>query len=126
MAFSKNRYIDGLKERNEILEQRCARYRTVIRTTCDISALHELFNNGLLSVNDYRYLNNCTELKEVDENISVSKSKPPLGVMPKEVWDRKRQQDLAEAMVRYLEAGMKIPSEWIKEYNEISDGLKEE
>lgn len=53
-------------------------------------------------------------------------TKPPLGVMPKEVWDRKRQQDLAESMVRYLEAGMKIPSEWIKEYNEISDRLKEE
>lgn len=51
--------------------------------------------------------------------------KPPLGVMPRERWDRSRQKDLADAMKRYLEAGMKIPAEWIKEYNEISDRLAE-
>ena len=47
--------------------------------------------------------------------------KPPLGVMPREIWNRKRQKDLTDAMARYLEAGMKIPSEWIEEYNEISE-----
>lgn len=47
--------------------------------------------------------------------------KPPLGVMPREIWNRKRQKNLADAMARYLEAGMKIPTEWIEEYNEISD-----
>ena len=52
-------------------------------------------------------------------------TKPPLGVMPRELWDRKRQKDLADAMARYLEAGMKIPAEWIEEYNEISDRLEE-
>ena len=50
--------------------------------------------------------------------------KPPIGVMPRERWDRKRQKDLADAMARYLEAGMKIPAEWIEEYNEISDILE--
>ena len=29
-------------------------------------------------------------------------------------------------MDRYLEAGMKIPTEWIEEYNEISDRWEEE
>lgn len=48
-------------------------------------------------------------------------AKPPLGVMPREIWDKQRQKDLADAIVRYLEAGMKIPAEWIEEYNEISD-----
>lgn len=52
-------------------------------------------------------------------------TKPPLGVTPREIWDKQRQKDLADAMVRYLEAGMKIPAEWIEEYNEINDGLKE-
>ena len=51
--------------------------------------------------------------------------KPPIGVMPRDMWDRKRQKDLADAMARYLEAGMKIPAEWIEEYNEISDRLEE-
>ena len=51
----------------------------------------------------------------------IISKKPPLGVMPRDIWDRKRQEELAEAMARYLEAGMKIPTEWIEEYNEISD-----
>lgn len=46
--------------------------------------------------------------------------KPPIGVMSREMWNRQRQTDLANAMTRYLEAGMKIPVEWIEEYNEIS------
>lgn len=61
----------------------------------------------------------------VDENILAAKPKPPLGVMPRDIWDRKRQEELAEAMARYLEAGMKIPTEWLEEYNEISDRWEE-
>lgn len=57
----------------------------------------------------------------VDENILVAKPKPPLGVIPRYIWDWKRQEELAEAMERYLEVGMKIPTEWLEEYNEISD-----
>lgn len=58
---------------------------------------------------------------------SAAKSipKPPLGVVSRDIWDRKRQEELAEAMKRYLEAGEKIPSEWISEYNEISDRWEE-
>ena len=56
---------------------------------------------------------------------STEATKPPLGVMPRKRWDRSRQKDLADAMFRYLETGMKIPAEWIEEYNEISDRLKE-
>lgn len=57
------------------------------------------------------------------ENMCIA-IKPPLGVMPRDMWDRKRKKDLADAMARYLEAGMKIPAEWIEEYNEISDRLE--
>ena len=48
-------------------------------------------------------------------------TKPPIGVMSREMWNRQRRKDLADAMARYLEAGMKIPVEWIEEYNEIND-----
>lgn len=48
-------------------------------------------------------------------------TKPALGVMTRELWNRQRQKDLEDAMARYLEAGMKIPVEWIEEYNEIND-----
>lgn len=51
--------------------------------------------------------------------------KPPLGVISRDIWDRKRQEELAAAMKRYLEAGEKLPSEWISEYNEISERLEE-
>ena len=64
--------------------------------------------------------------EHIDENILAAKPKPPLGVMPRDIWDRKRQEELAEAMARYLEAGMKIPTEWIEEYNEISDRWEED
>ena len=45
--------------------------------------------------------------------------------MPRDMWDRKRQEELAEAMARYMEAGKKIPKEWLDEYNEISDRWEE-
>lgn len=63
--------------------------------------------------NDSQCLNRQRQVKQ--------NSIPPLGVMPRDMWDRKRQEDLAEAMYRYLEADMKIPKEWLDEYNEISD-----
>lgn len=64
--------------------------------------------------------------ENIDGNILVAKPKPPLGVMPRDIWDWKRQEELAEAMARYLEAGMKIPTEWIEEYNEICDRWEED
>ena len=54
------------------------------------------------------------------------KPKPPLGVVPRNIWDRKRQEELAEAMARYLDAGKRIPKEWLEEYDEISDRWEED
>ena len=65
--------------------------------------------------------NMCIAIGGVNCAFSYSPvTKSPLEVMPRELWNRQRQKDLADAMARYLEAGMKIPSEWIEEYNEIS------
>ena len=46
--------------------------------------------------------------------------KPPLGLKPKWLWDAIRARDIQEATVRYFNAEhLKIPIEWIEEYNEI-------
>ena len=47
------------------------------------------------------------------------KNRPPLGVMPKFIWDRKRISMLKEAIKRYLDENEAIPNEWITEYNEL-------
>ena len=123
--------IDQLKERNKILEERCTRYREImLNNGINIEHVSRLISMGKLSLNDWRYLAGLDELDELDGceehgDLYTAKPKPPLGVMSKDLWNRQRQKDLADAMVRYLEAGMKTPLEWIEEYNEISDRLKE-
>jgi hypothetical protein len=45
--------------------------------------------------------------------------KPPLGVMPKDIWDFLRIKDLKAAIDRYETAKMEVPHDWIKEYNDL-------
>lgn len=52
--------------------------------------------------------------------------KPPLGVMPRDTWDKKRKNDLRDAIERYICYGKFIPTEWIQEYNEICDRQEKE
>lgn len=108
--------------REELLEERCARFRDLIQfltfyiddKTPMITRFEEMVRGGRLTPNDARYLSGLPELDQA--------TKPPLGVMPRDIWNRKRQKELADAMQRYLEAGKSIPREWIDEYNELSDG----
>ena len=44
--------------------------------------------------------------------------KPPLGVMPKYIWNKQRRIDLLQAMLRYEEAGEFPLPDW---YNELCD-----
>lgn len=46
-------------------------------------------------------------------------SKPPIGIMPKKIWDYTRMENLKEAIYRYCEAGKEVPFEWIDEYNSL-------
>jgi hypothetical protein len=41
--------------------------------------------------------------------------KPPVGIMPYKVWIDKRIATLHSALVRYNEAGMVVPPEWLTE-----------
>jgi len=58
---------------------------------------------------------NCKTPKE-------NKDRPPLGVMPKFIWDKKRIDMLKEAIKRYLDSDKAIPVDWAAEYNELVKG----
>tara|TARA_R110000803_G_scaffold184688_1_gene247026 strand:+ start:222 stop:398 length:177 start_codon:yes stop_codon:yes gene_type:complete len=45
--------------------------------------------------------------------------KPPIGIEPKNVWESIRFNNLKEAMIRYLDAGLDLPDEWAEEYNQF-------
>ena len=50
--------------------------------------------------------------------------KPPIGLRPKRVSDKERLNEVRGAIVRYYDAELKIPIEWIEEYNELIDSTK--
>lgn len=107
--------------REQLLEERCARFKDLIRYLSSyINDRHPIrvcaddwYHKGRITLNDARYLSGLPEVEQT--------TKPPFGVMPRDIWDRKRQKELTAAMQRYLEAGKSIPREWIDEYNELSD-----
>jgi hypothetical protein len=45
--------------------------------------------------------------------------KPPIGLVPKFVWKERRLCEVKAAIQRYLDAGCRVPPEWIAEYNEL-------
>tara|TARA_B110000093_G_C12840983_1_gene355223 strand:- start:625 stop:798 length:174 start_codon:yes stop_codon:yes gene_type:complete len=45
--------------------------------------------------------------------------KPPIGLRPKRISDKERLNEVRGAIVRYYDAELKIPVEWIEEYNEL-------
>lgn len=53
----------------------------------------------------------------------MSVTKPPLGVMPRVLWefqcDNYRKDSLFKAMCCYALVGEPIPDEWVEEYKEI-------
>lgn len=60
--------------------------------------------------------NNPKFIKRPVEAVSI---KPPLGLIPKNVWEEQmqyqRRQDIHAAMQRYIEVGKEIPNEWLEE-----------
>lgn len=45
--------------------------------------------------------------------------KPPIGIEPRYIWEKKRIKELKAAIKRYVDAGMEVPIEWITELNEF-------
>jgi hypothetical protein len=49
----------------------------------------------------------------------VPKIKPPIGIMPRHIWEAQRLDELRGAIYRYFHANLQISPEWIEEYNEL-------
>ena len=90
--------IGGSEDNSTELEARLERLRKfimrIIRENDELEdAIHESYGRCELTPNDIRFLNG---LKEIEK-------KPPLGIMPKYIWDKKRLSELCEAVSRYWE-----------------------
>jgi hypothetical protein len=72
---------------------------------------------------------NCPGRKEKEECVEYvrvnAEPKPPLGIIPKKIWDLQRLNDLNEAINRYTAFGKEIPIEWVGEYNNLVKLYKE-
>ncbi len=52
------------------------------------------------------------------------KTKPPLGIMPKRIYQEQRFDVISEALIRFIACTtVKIPVTWIEEYNELIEEL---
>lgn len=54
-----------------------------------------------------------------EEFISKEYPVPPLGIMPRKLWNERRVVDIVEAAKRFRDAGYDIPKEWQDEYNDL-------
>jgi hypothetical protein len=50
--------------------------------------------------------------------------KQPIGIMPKNIWESIRFNELKKAINRYIKADVVVPIEWINEYNEFVKRIK--
>lgn len=109
-----------------ILEERCDRFRNIIRRYC--TSIDFELSVGNLTINDTRYLRFLEPINKLYGNKFLDSEpkceKPPLGVMPKYIWDKKRLSDLTSAIQRYIGAEKAIPKEWVDEYNELISALE--
>ena len=114
---------------------RLERLRKFIFMICEDNwseLIHEGYGQCVLTPEDVCFL--C-EIEEEEENHEkpligypevftadpdrTAKKKPPLGIMPRYLWERKRCREIAEAIDRYTYAEKPIPNEWVEEYNEL-------
>lgn len=109
--------------RERILEERCKNYRTVIEDLCRRNGLtvftevRDYYINGNLSINDARYLCRACDF---EDSIDFGKAeKPPVGALPREKWDKKRQDELMNAIYNYIAVNKLQPSKSLEELIEI-------
>jgi hypothetical protein len=65
---------------------------------------------------------------EIEKWITIeserSVPKPPLGLIPKELWLQERLENIKRAIIRYAESEYSIPVEWIEERDELLEKIK--
>lgn len=114
--------------REEILEERCKNYRTVIEDLCRRNGLgiftevRNYYIHDNLSDNDARYLLRACDF---EDSIAFDKAeKPPVGVLPREKWDKKRQDELMNGIYNCIAVDKLPPLEWLEELIEILDRME--
>lgn len=51
---------------------------------------------------------------------TLQQEKPPLGVMPRDIWEHKRAAELSRAIHDHIDSGYLVPVfEWVKELSEL-------
>ncbi|MEK5395991.1 hypothetical protein [Paenibacillus sp. FSL K6-2859] len=51
----------------------------------------------------------------------VLTAKQPLGLKPRYIAEAPRMYEIKDAVVRYMDAGLPVPTEWLAEYNELAE-----
>ena len=81
-----------------------------------IIAIAESYNY----VSDGEFEIRKTNSKMIDENQEeYMTKKPPIGIIPRYIWELKRIKELKSAIRRFIAAGKEIPIEWLNEYNDF-------
>ena len=66
---------------------------------------------------DCHYFNRCS--REIKRKALLKK--PPLRLMPEWLHKEQRVNDILDAIMRYHNEKLKIPIEWIEEYNKLTE-----
>jgi len=77
----------------------------------------QLNNRGLIGATIDETIDAVINKNAVLRSVSHSIEKPPIGLKPKWLHDEQRQKECKEAIERYVNAGRKVPQEWLDEYN---------
>lgn len=60
------------------------------------------------------------DVQEAEAALGAPAAKPPLGLMPRKLWEEQRLIAVAQAMERYNAANMTIPNEWHEELHDLT------
>jgi len=75
---------------------------------------------GFVRVDDQEVINDDNRYSVFDGYSTEAPSKKPLlGVKPRSIHDEQRAEELSGAIMRYIQANRRIPTEWLEEYNEL-------
>jgi len=96
-------YIGGSKSKYLKIGRR---YRTTVHAPNAAGKIAVIAEDNKRIVTNSRYFSNI---------------KPPIGLKPKWLSDEERLNEVIGAIIRYSYVKLKIPIEWIREYNEIID-----
>lgn len=87
------------------------------------SRIQDIIMNVIISTRNHIKPENVA-IKIDTSGLHISK-KPPIGLRPRKIVAELRIKEITEAMIRYANDNYIIPPEWITEYNELVEYLKE-